>query len=338
MNWLGLDIGGANIKAATCDGQVISIPFRFWIEHERLQESLSDIISQLAGSQSVRIAATMTAELTDCFESRRDGVTFIVHALENACHKRQLQPPLFAGTDLQFRDADAARIHWLETAASNWAIMATFASRFLPNQTGFVVDMGSTTSDIIPVHDGSVAAKGKTDSQRLRNGELVYVGSDRTPVCSVVDSLTFEGNHVPIAREFFATISDAMLVCGRTTEDPSDTDTADKRPRTVLAAAQRIARMVCEDVSTIGLDSAKALASQILDRVEEIFLDGFRTQQSDPGNFICTGSGVAFVSHILEKHYPTANITILGNEVGGEMDSGAPAFATAVLAREKFQA
>ena len=183
MNWLGLDIGGANIKAASSDGKVFSTPFRFWIEQESLNETLADLIQRFPDT---RIAATMTAELADCFESRKQGVHSIVDCLSNVCSELGLHAPIFAGTDLQFRCADEAKQSWLKTAASNWAMLASYASRHLPQQTGLVIDLGSTTTDIIPVRDGKVIAKGMTDSERLRNGELVYVGVDRTPVCSVI--------------------------------------------------------------------------------------------------------------------------------------------------------
>ena len=42
------------------------------------------------------------------------------------------------------------------------------------------VDMGSTTTDIIPIEDGAVANEGYTDAERLLTGELVYTGFTRT--------------------------------------------------------------------------------------------------------------------------------------------------------------
>ena len=42
-----------------------------------------------------------------------------------------------------------------------------------------LVDMGSTTTDLIPLHDGAVTAKGYTDTQRLASDELLYIGVRR---------------------------------------------------------------------------------------------------------------------------------------------------------------
>lgn len=331
MNWLGLDIGGANIKAALSDGSVSSIPFRFWVEHERLKDSLSEIITELSSSEPVRIAATMTAELADCFETRQVGVEFIVDCLDSVCSQLGLSEPVYAGTDLAFRTGDDAKDHWLKTAASNWTMMAAFASRFLPQQSGLVIDMGSTTTDIIPVTEGNVAAIGKTDSQRLQHGELVYVGAKRTPVCSIVQSLESDGAAIPIAREFFATVDDAMLLCEFAAENDADCDTADGRPRTIACAAQRLCRMICEDTVTMRQEDVTSLASQVLKQVERLLL----SKIDEPSDIICTGSGVEFLMHVIKKRFPSANVTTLGSFAGAKIDAAAPAFATAVLASER---
>ena len=333
MNWLGLDIGGANIKAASSDGKVFSTPFRFWIEQESLNETLADLIQRFPDT---RIAATMTAELADCFESRKQGVHSIVDCLSNVCSELGLHAPIFAGTDLQFRCADEAKQSWLKTAASNWAMLASYASRHLPQQTGLVIDLGSTTTDIIPVRDGKVIAKGMTDSERLRNGELVYVGVDRTPVCSVIDALPLNGSRIPIAREFFATIADAMLVAARSEEDPTNVDTADGQPRTVSCAAQRLCRMVCEDVETIGMDAAKKFAAAILQQVEALIGDAVRRVESAKrNNIIVTGSGGDFASEFLTRLCPDSTVSRLSCFEGDSVDVVAPAWAVASLAKER---
>ncbi len=334
MTWLGLDIGGANIKVASSEGQSQSVPFRFWVEHQRLQVALTEIVSGFAGQGSVHVAATMTAELADCFESRKGGVEHIVDCLDEVCRGLDLSPPIYAGTDVVFRTVNEAKAEWLKTAASNWAMLAAYAGRYLPDSTGVVIDMGSTTTDIIPVAAGQVVSHGKTDLQRLQHGELVYVGVARTPVCSLVDSLILDGNQIPIAREFFATVGDAMLLCGHQDEDRGDTDTADGRPNTLEHAARRICKMICEDSDKIGLEQTTKFATQIVDRVATRFIEGIEMHSSKPTEILVTGSGVNFAKQTIEKALPKANVKTLGSFVDGSLNSVAPAFAVAVLASE----
>jgi probable H4MPT-linked C1 transfer pathway protein len=335
MTWLGLDIGGANIKAATSDGRTLSVPFRFWIEHERLGEVLTEIIRALKKPGVLYVAATMTAELADCFESRQEGVERIVDCLEKVCAEMGLRFPIFANTNSKYEMASEAKKYWLKTAASNWATLAKYASRFLPESTGIVIDMGSTTTDIIPVRDGDVVSKGKTDSQRLQHGELVYIGVDRTPVCAVVHELMLDGMPTPIAREFFATVGDAMLLSGYVDPDANCRDTADGRPRTINDASRRLCKMICEDSNHIGLQGARNLAAQILDRIEILFAKGIDLHSSKPENFIVTGSGANFAKRMVEKQYPNAKVETLGSFVDTEMNHVAPAWALAVLACER---
>lgn len=72
-----LDIGGANIKAADGEGWSWSEPFALWRSHERLQEVLHSVIVRCP---SLRLVATMTGEIADCYPSRRVGVECIIRA------------------------------------------------------------------------------------------------------------------------------------------------------------------------------------------------------------------------------------------------------------------
>lgn len=333
MSWIGLDIGGANIKAAMANRKTISRPFRFWVQHERLFDELKSVISSFIDHEATHVAATMTAELADCFETRQQGVEQIVSCLESVCLDLKFPAPVFAGTDICFRTADEAKAQWLKTAAANWAMLARYASRFLKESTGLVIDMGSTTTDIIPVQAGYPITEGNTDLTRLQNGELVYVGFDRTPICSVVSSFDLNGSTVPIAREIFATVGDAMLMSDFCDEDVTDTDTADGRPRTKQHAAQRLCRMICEDSERIPRDQVDSIANQVIEAMEKTICTGLERvlSRNQMDQAIVTGSGKRFINHLLENHC----LDIQTMALDSQTDAAAPALAVAVLAAER---
>ena len=189
---LGWDVGGANIKAARIgDDQrpgpaVVERPFPLWREPHRLPVVLSEVADRIGHARTM--ALTMTAELADCFATKREGVAFVIDAFRAVFPASELW---FYGVDGRFRSAEEARQHPRQVAAANWMASATLVARTFPD--ALLVDVGSTTTDIIPIVVGRSVSRGRTDTSRLRTGELVYTGSLRTPVCAIVRS-------VPVGR------------------------------------------------------------------------------------------------------------------------------------------
>ncbi|AMV29045.1 Hydantoinase/oxoprolinase [Gemmata sp. SH-PL17] len=243
---LGLDIGGANLKAATADGRAASVPFPLWKQPDRLPTALVELVSQFPGTDE--LAVTMTGELCDCFEAKRDGVHAIIAAVRRASGGH---PVRVWSTDGAFLNSEEAKQNHMKVAAANWHALATFAGQYVPEGRAILVDVGTTTTDIIPILDGKPVPVGKTDYDRLFSGELVYTGVRRTPVCAILPWLT--------AAELFATTLDVYVMLGNIPEDPNDRDTADGRPATRKYAAARLARMCGADVETIPTDITDAL-------------------------------------------------------------------------------
>ena len=208
---VGLDIGGAHVKAADESGRSHTQAFALWKEPRRLEEVVRRAVAPFGPVE--HYAVTMTGELADCFLDRGEGVARIVQA---AC--AVLGPAAeFYTVDGRFVSADVAVADDSLVAASNWHAMATLAAGFATELAGgdrLLIDIGSTTSDLIPLRDGRVATESRTDHDRLGRGELLYVGIGRTPVCAVVDTLPYRGQLSPVMNEFFATTDDCALVTG----------------------------------------------------------------------------------------------------------------------------
>ena len=155
-----------------------------------------------------------------------------------------------------------------------------------------LVDVGSTTTDIIPLRDGAVAARGRTDTERLRFGELVYAGVRRTPICALADRLPFQGRATALAAELFATTLDVFLTLGDIPDDPENRSTADGRAATSDAARDRLARMVGADRETFSADDALRLSRS----ANEVFLARLveaagRAGEGRPSVVVVSGSG-----------------------------------------------
>lgn len=263
---LGIDIGGANLKFAHSHGWSMSVPFAMWREHASLAAAIAKAIGVCPEFEG--IAVTMTGELADCFSTRAVGVAVILEQVT-----RILPSPLVRvyGVDGRWRSpAQAARDPWI-TAASNWHALAQWSSRWLPESmglhgSGLVVDVGSTTIDVIPLGRQGVATRSRTDSQRLRRAELLYTGIERSNLAGLVRSVPLFGKRCPVMNELFATTRDVYLWLRLVAEDPADTQTADGQPATIEAARYRLARLVGEDGSTLADCDVDAIAECVFAR------------------------------------------------------------------------
>lgn len=332
---LGLDIGGANLKAATADGRAVSVPFALWKQPDRLPAALADLVAKF--SDGGELAVTMTGELCDCFETKREGVNAILDAVEGVATGRSVR---VWSTDGEFIGIDESRRHHLTVAAANWHALATFAGRYMPDEDAVLIDIGSTTTDIIPLKKGIPATNGKTDWQRLADYELIYLGVRRTPVCALM--------RVRTCAELFATTQDIFLVLGFLPEDADIRDTADGRPLTREYSLARIARMLGGDRETISEEAILRFATMVRNimmasiehGLSSIYLERWKKL---PGNFITGGAGEFLVKSILDGWSPRSpdrslaveRVISLNTELGPAVSACAPAYALAVLATER---
>ncbi|WP_404309943.1 hydantoinase/oxoprolinase family protein [Neorhodopirellula lusitana] len=263
---IGVDIGGANLKYSTSDGRCVERSFEMWKRWQCLRDQLASDLRQFSEcwqtGETPRLAVTMTGELADCFDSRREGVRFIVDAVVASLPAAGLSEARFYSTSGCFLAAESAKDGWEHVAASNWhALTSCFATRGFSDS--LLIDVGSTTADVIAIRNGTLATEAKTDFERLRDQSLVYVGCRRTPVCSLVSALRFRGSEVAVMREVFATVGDARLLLGEQAEDSQDCFTADGKPSTRAHARVRMARM-------IGLDHDELTDSESLDLAKQV--------------------------------------------------------------------
>jgi probable H4MPT-linked C1 transfer pathway protein len=329
---LALDIGGANIKVADGQSYARSWPFELWKSPDKLADKLRGCLIESPSHD--RLVVTMTGELCDCFETKREGVRHIVDATVEAAGDT---PVLFYQTTGEFVSADEACEKYLLTAASNWRALATFAARYCDGKPGMLIDIGSTTTDIIPIVNGKEAARGRTDSERLGKGELVYMGVERTPICSIIPSLQWRDVSCRVAQEWFATAGDVYLLLGDLREDLSNTNTADGKPFTCDAAHARMARMICGDRELVTRDEVISFATQVRENQIKFLLGNFFVavggMRGVPRSIIVSGQGEFLVyskdGSIFER--PTISLNEL---LGPEISRCATAHALAVIASE----
>jgi len=325
---LGLDIGGANLKAAHTSGVARLEPFALWKNPAGLTQGLQKLLRAMPDAET--LAVTMTGELCDCFETKRQGVNCILDAVENLTGKRRIRVWRNDGTLV---DVAAARAAPLLVAAANWLALAIYAARFAPRGPGLLIDIGSTTTDIVPLLDGRPVPEARTDPDRLRNQELVYLGVKRTPLCALL-----RGGY---AAELFATTLDVFLLLGSVPEDEKNRATADGRSATRAAADARLARMLCADDETctpeqrqrLAASAAFNLVSQLAKAVETVA----GRLPASPQSVVLAGSGEFLAPAVLarQKAFAVPTVVSLSERMGPEISQAACAYALAMLAAER---
>src|SRR5262249_7310307 len=138
---------------------------------------------------------------------------------------------------------------------------------------GVLIDIGSTTTDIVPISSGKVTALGYADEERLVLEELVYAGVTRTPVMAMADSVPFAGARQRLMADYFATSADVYRLTGELPEDADQHASADGRGKTRAESAARLARMVGRDVQGAAMADWRRLARYLAERQRQLLLD-----------------------------------------------------------------
>ena len=300
---IGWDIGGAHLKAARAEGGRIvaacTVACPLWQGVDLLDGAFLQA-RRIVGEADIH-AVTMTGELCDAYPSREAGVAGLAaRAVREFPGKRVLFYAGAAGfVPPEHVAADSARI-----ASANWhATAALVATR---HRDAIMIDMGSTTTDLIPVIGGKVAARGATDATRAENGELLYTGLVRSFAMALCDRAPFEGRWTPLMNEYFATSADIHRILGQLPDGADVMDTADGRAKTVEASMARLARMIGRESSEAGPEAWRKLAAwfaemqlrSMADAAAQVFS---RADLRSDAPVVCAGVGRGTVARIAAR-------------------------------------
>ena len=343
---LGFDIGGANIKASyiifddnsgkITSTQVLTYYFPIWRRgKEKLGDAIRKVKDKVCSYNPSLIAITMTAELSDVYFSKREGVLHIISTIENIFPKENI---VLLTVDGKLIATDEAIKNPLEVAAANWYATGWLASKLSENC--LVLDTGSTTTSIIPVLNGRVAAKGKNDLEKLMLGELVYTGVLRTNIPAITHYLPYRNTMVPVSSEYFAQSGDVHIILGNITEEQYTVDTPDGRGCSHIEAAARLARVICADLDLVTMDEIHEIAKYIYEKQVKQIIEGLeRLFKNHNVNFrlypaYVTGLGGEFLAKVALGKFGFKDIRRLSDYIGFEAAKATPAYAVALMGLE----
>lgn len=334
MKIAGFDIGGANTDLAIINfenGEIKNIDIDFaylpmWSNNDDLSQVLVELIENICPVSEIdAVGISMTAELVDAYDTKKDGVLDVVKKCEDtfSC------PIAYVGIDGMMSKEEIEKTP-LKAAAANWIATAQIAT--LISDNCIFIDTGSTTTDIIPIKNGKECAIGKSDFDRSATGELVYTGTLRTNITSFLDKIEFNDKQYRVASELFAQTADVYMILDLITEDDYICETLDGDSKSKTDCAKRIARAVCADLEMLSEEDIVEISKFIHQKQIEQIADGLKqvheTQNLDL--IITTGLG----KDILDK--PAAEllgleVKSMGDILTDEECVVAPAVGTAVM-------
>ena len=335
---IGWDIGGAHLKAAYFDDtalrDVAQWRCELWRGLAQLDEAFAAARQRWPDLAACTHAVTMTGELADVFEHREAGVTSIV-----AAAARELGPDVgFYAGDHGFVDAAGARAAWRTVASANWLATAGVVARHV--EDALVVDVGSTTTDVIPIAGGRIVARGRDDASRLATRELVYVGAVRTPLCALAGRIRFRGRACNVMNELFATTADVFRLTGELASAHDQAATADGAGKDLASTRRRLARMIgCDardatDAQWLGFARAwrSALVARMCENVRRV-IDEAGVARAAP--IVGAGCGSFLVSECAQRtqrrYVDFADIVGAGADCRDGARLCAPSVAVAML-------
>lgn len=267
MKIAGFDIGGANTDLAVVEfndqGNIVNIRtdfeyFPMWLKNDELGDALIRLLGDdLKDLDAVGIC--MTAELVDAYKTKKEGVIDIATKSEESFSV----PVGFIGLNgvLNFKEVTENPD---DVAAANWIATAKIASKIENNC--IMIDTGSTTTDIIPIKDGSECAKGRSDLERLKTGELVYSGTLRTNTAAIVDKVPLGDEGIRVSSELFAIIADVHIILGNIKEEDYTCSTPDGAGKSKEECMMRIARVICGDLDMLSSFDIERISEYIYEK------------------------------------------------------------------------
>ena len=260
-------------------------------------------------SQIDAVGISMTAELVDAYDTKKDGVLDVV----NKCEKTFSCPIAYVGIDGMMSKEEIEKVP-LKAAAANWIATAQIAT--LISDNCIFIDTGSTTTDNIPIKDGKECA----------------TGTLRTNLASFLDKIEFNGKEYRVASELFAQTADVYTVLDMITPEDYVCDTFDGESKSKVDCAKRIARVVCADLEMLSEEDIIEISKFIHQKQIEQIADGLKQvhETQDLDLIITTGLG----KDILDR--PAAEllgleVKSMGDILTDEECVVAPAVGTSVM-------
>lgn len=262
MNIMGLDIGGANTDC--CIYEVKNNKVKHLVSKKEYlpmwnsKDKLEDCLKNMKKNYNIDIViVTTTAELSDGYLSKKEGILDISKKVMNVFVDSTVKFVTFNG----LQDYEYVVNNPLSAAAANWVATSHLISKI--KEECIFMDMGTTTTDIIPIKNGVEIAKGHSDLERLCSGELVYSGMLRTNLASIVHEVPVNDNIATVSSELFSITADIHRILNNINENEYTCNSPDNKDKSVKSCKRRLTRLICADLDSLADEEIIKIAKYI---------------------------------------------------------------------------
>jgi probable H4MPT-linked C1 transfer pathway protein len=278
-------------------------------------------------------ALTLAGDLATVGPSRRVAVAAVLDVFEATFPRVALH---LLTTDGRLIPAETARREPFAVSGTRWLATAELVASL--RDDAVLVDVGSAVTDVVPVAGGAIASVGRTDPERLLEGELLGTGVVATPVEAVAARVPLWDGEVRVTGGA-AVMGDVHLWRGALAAEDYTPPERDGIVATREHAGDRLARVVCGDREmldelTVGRIAATFATAQVADLAA--LLERARRRHPAATVAVVTGVG-AFVAAEAAR---TAGLAVerLAERIGAAAARAAPALSVAHLLAEQLLA
>ncbi|MGU9977371.1 MAG: hydantoinase/oxoprolinase family protein [Candidatus Oxydemutatoraceae bacterium WSBS_2016_MAG_OTU14] len=307
-HYIAWDIGGAHLKLAVlnrCAQVVFAQQYicPLWKGLEVLTASLQQAAGDISSYTDSTHAITITGETADCFVTRQEGVDAI---LKECARWMPKTTAVYAG-DSGWINLDQASQYPYKIASVNWHATAQCCADEM--KCGILLDIGTTTTDIIPFAEGDVLCQWKgrdyTDVHRLKNSTLVYTGVVRTAVMALAEVIVLEDEVFNIVAEYFANSGDVYRILKKLPPNVDGGSSSDGAPLDRMHSLRRFARMFGMELNGNEqwlVQAASKIALAQKDKIFRAYLTVAQQHKLETACIVGAGAGSFLAREIADQN------------------------------------
>ena len=332
ISYLGIDIGGANLKiiGVNENKQIVYVDYsscKIWNNQSYLDKKLLKL-NRIKTKKKIKCGITMSAELCDCFKNREFGAKQIFKSCENLI----FDCFFYSKSKSSFLKKDS----YSNIISMNWHSIGRFLKKRIKN--AIVIDFGTTTTDFIIIKKGRILNKNYDDFSRLNNNELLYTGFTRTPIFGISQQIRIQGKLLNIIPEFFSDSADVNKIIGQLNTSIDIDKTADGLNRSYFNSSRRISRSFGFDYKKSKRSLIKKICIELSSiQINKVFANLLKIQKKfsvQDFPIILSGVGQEVVNKFLKKRgVKTIKFEnfLIPSKLNKEASSHAPAVSIALL-------